>query len=141
MDWDNSYFTMSDDNNYMIWRFLKKVYENGWLYKGQESVPWCPRCETAISQHEMLTEDYKEVVHESIYFELPIEGRKNEYLLVWTTTPWTLPANIAVAVEEKMDYSLVEGTTGDTFWIAKERLKHFGKNTNHKTVKGKELSV
>lgn len=141
MDWDHSYFTMSDDNNYMIWRFLKKVYENGWLYKGQESVPWCPRCETAISQHEMLTEDYKEVVHESIYFELPIEGHKNEYLLVWTTTPWTLPANIAVAVDSKLDYSLVEGTTGDTFWIAKDRVEIiFGKDhTVHKTVKGKEL--
>ncbi len=141
MDWDNSYYTMSDDNNYMIWRFLKKVYENGWLYKGQESVPWCPRCETAISQHEMLTEDYKEVVHESIYFKLPIEGRKDEYLLVWTTTPWTLPANIAVAVDEKMDYALVEGTTGDTFWVAKERVETiFGKEHKiHKTVKGKEL--
>ena len=122
MDWDNSYFTMSEDNNYMIWRFLKKCYENRWIYKGQESVPWCPRCETAISQHEMLTEDYKEVVHESIYFELPIEDRKDEYLLVWTTTPWTLPANIAVAVDVKMDYALVEGTTGYKFWLAKERI-------------------
>ena len=57
MDWDNSYFTMSDANNYMIWHFLKVCHQNGWLYKGNDSVPWCPRCETAISQHEMLTED------------------------------------------------------------------------------------
>jgi len=142
MDWDHSYFTMSDDNNYMIWHFLKKCYANGWIYKGQESVPWCPRCETAISQHEMLTEDYKEVVHESIYFELPIIGKKDEYLLVWTTTPWTIPANIAVAVSVKLEYSLVEGTTGDKFWIAKDLVKTvFGKDYKRiiKTVNGKEL--
>ena len=65
-DWEHSYFTMSDENNYMIWNFLKKCFDHGWIYKGHESVPWCPRCETAISQHEMLTEDYKELVHESV---------------------------------------------------------------------------
>ncbi|MDO8497181.1 MAG: class I tRNA ligase family protein, partial [bacterium] len=142
MDWDHSYFTMSDENNYMIWLFLKTCFDNGWIYKGHDSVPWCPRCETAISQHEMLTEDYKEVVHESIYFELPIKGRKNEYLLVWTTTPWTLPANIAVTVDPDLEYSLVEGETGDTFWIAKNLVeKVFKKNYKSivKTVKGSEL--
>lgn len=84
MDWNHSYYTMSDENNYMIWHFLKICHEKGFIYKGRESVPWCPRCETAISQHEMLTEDYKEVVHESVYFRLPLEDRKEEYLLVWT---------------------------------------------------------
>lgn len=140
-DWDHSYFTMSPENNYMIWLFLKKCYDNGWVYKGHESVPWCPRCETAISQHEMLTEDYKEVYHQSIYFELPIVGRENENLLVWTTTPWTIPANIAIAVDENIDYSLVEGTTGQRFWIAKELVKPvFKKDYKEiKTVKGKEL--
>src|SRR3990167_2423333 len=101
-DWEHSYFTMSDENNYMIWNFLKKCFDHGWIYKGHESVPWCPRCETAISQHEMLTEDYKELVHDSVYFELRIIGRKNENLLVCTTTPWTIPANIAVAVDKKI---------------------------------------
>src|SRR3990167_3763761 len=106
-DWDNSYFTLSDDNNYMIWHFLKIVHENGWLYKGNDSVPWCPRCETAISQHEMLTEDYKELIHDSVYLALPITTHTNEYLLVWTTTPWTIPANIAVAVDKSIEYALV----------------------------------
>ncbi len=141
-DWDHSYFTMSEENNYMIWHFLKTCFEHGWVYKGHESVPWCPRCETAISQHEMLTEDYKDVVHESIYFELPITGRKDEYLLVWTTTPWTLPANIAVAVDETYDYSLVEGESGNKFWIAKNLVDAvFGKNYKKivETAKGKEL--
>lgn len=142
MDWDHSYFTMSEGNNYMIWYFLKKCDENGWIYKGKDSVPWCPRCETAISQHEMLTEDYKEVEHESIYLKLPVEGKKNEYLLVWTTTPWTLPANIAVAVDADIDYSLVQSEAGDLFWLADALVENiFGKDYKRKvkTVKGKEL--
>lgn len=108
MDWNNSYFTMSPENNYTIWHFLKVCYEKDWIYKGHESVPWCPRCETAISQHEMLTEDYKELTHDSVYLKLPIlsEGySKKEYLLVWTTTPWTIPANIAVAVDKNKMYT------------------------------------
>jgi len=142
MDWDHSYFTMSDDNNYMIWHFLKVCHEKGWIYKGRDSVAWCPRCETAISQHEMLTEDYKEITHKAIYLELPVEGRENEYLIIWTTTPWTIPANIAVAVDEKLDYSLVEGNSGDKFWVAKERVEAvFAKDYKKiiKTTKGKEL--
>ncbi len=139
MDWDNSYFTMSEDNNYMIWHFLKTCYENGWIYKGHESVPWCPRCETAISQHEMLTEDYKEVVHESIFFALPIQGKSKEYLLVWTTTPWTLPANIAVAVDKDLDYSLVQDGE-KMYWVVKEAAERIFKNPDiKKTVKGSEL--
>ena len=141
-DWEHSYFTMSDENNYMIWSFLKKCFDQGWVYKGHESVPWCPRCETAISQHEMLTEDYKELVHQSVFFELPIVGRKNENLLVWTTTPWTIPANIAVAVDANIDYSLVEGETGQRFWVAKDLVTAVfkGKHKIIKTVKGSELA-
>jgi isoleucyl-tRNA synthetase len=142
MDWDHSYYTMSDDNNYMIWHFLKVCHENGWIYKGHDSVPWCPRCQTAISQHEMLTEDYKELVHDSVYLELPITGREKEFLLIWTTTPWTIPANIAVAVDAKLEYSLVEGETGNKFWVAKDAVDRvFGdaKKEILKTVLGKEL--
>ena len=141
MDWDNSYYTMSDNNNYMIWYFIKVCHENGWLYKGKESVPWCPRCETAISQHEMLTEDYKEVVHKSIIFELPVAGAKREFFLVWTTTPWTLPANIALAVDAKLDYALVKGEMGDKYWLASDAVERvFGKKIKpEKMVKGKNL--
>lgn len=142
MDWDNSYFTMSEENNYMIWHFLKVCWQKGWVYKGHESVPWCPRCETAISQHEMLTEDYKELTHKSIFLELPIENRDREYLLVWTTTPWTIPANIAVAVDEKKEYSLVEGISGDKFWVLTDLIeKVFAKDFKSviKSALGKEL--
>jgi isoleucyl-tRNA synthetase len=142
MDWEHSYFTMSDENNYMIWHFLKTCHDHGWIYKGKDSVAWCPRCETAISQHEMLTEDYKELVHQSIYFALPVTDSEDENLLVWTTTPWTLPANIAVAVDGKVDYSLVS-YEGQKYWIAKELVEVVFKNKDHKvvkTVKGTELN-
>ena len=141
MDWDHSYYTMSEENNYMIWHFLKMCYQNEWIYKGNDSVPWCPRCETAISQHEILTEDYKEITHMSIVLEFPIKGRKNEYLLVWTTTPWTIPANVAVAVDKDLDYALVEGDSGDLYWLAKDCIKRIFKTDKKpiKVVKGSEL--
>lgn len=142
MDWENSYFTMSDKNNYTIWGFLKECWSRGWIYKGADSVPWCPRCETAISQHEILTEDYKEIVHNSIYFKLPIVGRDNEYLLVWTTTPWTLLANIAVAVDETIEYSLAKVESGEKLWIASALVDEVlagQPKTIEKTVLGKEL--
>ncbi len=164
MDWNNSYYTMSDENNYMIWHFLKTCFDKGWIYKGKDSVPWCPRCETAISQHEMLTEDYKELTHESVFVKLLIatKGWDNTYLLVWTTTPWTVPANVAVAVNTKYTYGIWEDEkkeryvflyTGDEGKIAKrlekngdelslERwiMKDSGRTLqNIKTIKGKEL--
>lgn len=138
MDWDHSYFTMSDANNYMIWHFLKVCDEHGWIYKGHESVPWCPRCETAISQHEMLTEDYKELVHESVYLKLRVSdyGLENkQYLLVWTTTPWTIPANIAVAVDKNIDYALVERENGEQIWLAKDTIKRVFTKEKVKTIK------
>jgi isoleucyl-tRNA synthetase len=140
MDWENSYYTMSDINNYMIWNFLKVCHKNGWLYKGNDSVPWCPRCQTAISQHEMLTEDYKEVVHDSIYLSLPIVDRENEYLLIWTTTPWTIPANTAVAVDPKIKYVLVQKES-HRYWVAKDLKDKIFKTQDsvEKTVLGKEL--
>ena len=121
MDWDNSYHTSSSENNYAIWNFLKNVHDKGWLYKGHDSVPWCPRCGTAISQHEILTEEYKELTHESVYFKLPIRDREKEYLLAWTTTPWTIPSNVAVAVNKKEKYSAYR-IGHETFWLMDKRI-------------------
>ena len=89
--WMNSseaYYTMSDNNNEYNWQFLKRCHERGWLYRGHRSMPWCPRCGTSISQHEML-EAYAEVAHRAVTVEFPLIGREGA-LLVWTTTPWTL---------------------------------------------------
>ncbi len=142
MDWDNSYYTMSDENNYTIWNFLQVCHQKGWVYKGHDSVPWCPRCETAISQHEMLTEDYKEVTHKSIVLQLPLLNNEKEYLLVWTTTPWTIPANIAVAVDTKLEYCLVEGQTGNRYYLAKNAIDRIFKDSKPnilKILKGEDL--
>lgn len=139
MDWDNSYYTLSDENNYMIWHFLKKCHEQGLIYKGHDSVPWCPRCGTAISQHEMLTEDYKEATHDSVYIEYPIKGRKNEFFLVWTTTPWTLPGNVAVAVDEDRQYVEATGeVAGNKYFLNEYAARRLGLKIERK-IKGLEL--
>jgi len=106
MDWDNSYYTMSDENNYTIWHFLKTCHERGWIYKGHDVMPWCPRCGTGLSEHEIVTEGYQDRTHLAIFTELPlIDGDAS--LLVWTTTPWTLTANVAAAVHPDLVYARV----------------------------------
>jgi len=99
-----SYFTFSNENNYMIWTFLKKCWQKGWLYRGVDVMPWCPRCATAISQHEIVTDGYAELTHRSVTLRFPLLGREKESLLVWTTTPWTLTSNVAAAVGPKLTY-------------------------------------
>jgi isoleucyl-tRNA synthetase len=106
MDWDSSYFTFSDTNIEYNWRFLKECHRRDWLYKGHRSTEWCPRCGTSISQHELFAGEYKELEHPSLYVSFPLKGRANEALVVWTTTPWTLPANVAAAVNPDAEYVL-----------------------------------
>ena len=108
MEWDDSYFTMSDTNNEYIWYFLKKCHDNGWLYRGTRSMPWCWRCGTSLSQHE-LVDNYAELTHRSVYLKFPLTspGHEGESLLVWTTTPWTLTANVAAAVHPDLLYARV----------------------------------
>ena len=103
MDWEHSYFTYDDQNISHIWNVLKVCQDKGWLYKGHRSMPWCARCGTALSQHEMI-DSYREMTHTSIYAKLPVEGQPGQFFLVWTTTPWTLPANVALAVHPELDY-------------------------------------
>jgi isoleucyl-tRNA synthetase len=110
MDWPNSYYTFSDTNIEYIWRFLKTVHERGWLYKGHRSTQWCPRCGTSLSHHEQAGDEYyKELEHPSLYVRFPLKGREGEALVVWTTTPWTLPANVAAAVKPDAEYGLRDG--------------------------------
>ncbi len=99
-----SYFTLSNENNYMIWAFLKKCWQKGWLYKGDDVMPWCPRCATGLSQHEIATEGYQELTHKAVTLRFPLVGREKESLLVWTTTPWTLTSNVAAAVGAELTY-------------------------------------
>jgi len=122
MDWDNSYYTNSDENNYTIWMFLKTCWEKGWVYKGHDSMPWCPRCATGLSEHEIVTEGYREVTHASVYLKLPLLERPGESLLVWTTTPWTLPANVAAAVHPDLTYLKVR-QHDDVLYLSKGAAK------------------
>ena len=103
-----SYFTFSNENNYMIWSFIKKTWEKGWLYHGADVMPWCPRCATGISQHEIVTDGYAEITHRSVTLRFPLRNRENESLLVWTTTPWTLTSNVAAAVGPDLTYAKVK---------------------------------
>jgi isoleucyl-tRNA synthetase len=107
MDWDNDYYTHSDTNIEYIWGFLKECHVRGWLYLGHRSVEWCPRCGTSLSQHELIN-SYAELTHPSLYVRFPLEDREGESLVVWTTTPWTLPANVAAAVKPDAEYGLTE---------------------------------
>jgi len=118
MDWDNDYYTFSDTNIEYIWRFLKEVHERGWLYKGHRSTQWCPRCGTSLSQHEQAGEgNYVELEDPSLFVRFPLVDREGEALVVWTTTPWTLPANVAAAVKPDAEYVKLE----DGSWVARAR--------------------
>jgi len=122
MDWDNSYYTMSDENNYTIWSMLKKLFEDDKIYKGMDVVPWSGKSGTSYSQMEII-EGRKLVAHESVFVRFPIVDRENEYLLVWTTTPWTLTSNVIAAVNVNLEYVKLRASDGSLYYFAKENLE------------------
>jgi isoleucyl-tRNA synthetase len=120
MDWEHSYYTNSDENNYAIWDFLAECHRRGLIYRGHDVMPWCPRCGTGLSNMELATEGYRELSHLSLTVRLPITsaGHEDEDLLIWTTTPWTLSSNVAAAVHPDLTYLLVEGRDGRGWWLS-----------------------
>ncbi|HUJ04729.1 MAG TPA: isoleucine--tRNA ligase [Streptosporangiaceae bacterium] len=116
MDWGNDYFTFSDTNIEYIWKFLSVVHERGWLYLGHRPTEWCPRCGTSISAHELVG-SYVDRSDPSLSVRFPLLDRPGEALVIWTTTPWTLPANVAAAVRPDAQYGRLP--SGD--WIATAR--------------------
>jgi len=143
MDWDNSYYTMTDENNLHNWFLIKTYHKKGWLYKGKDAVPWCWRCGTASSKHDIATEGYKEVTHTALFMQFPLKENPNEYFLIFTTTPWTVPANVAIAVNENLDYVKVENQEVK-YWLAESRLSELEgeykilEKKKGKLLKGKE---
>jgi isoleucyl-tRNA synthetase len=133
MDWGADYFTFSDTNIQYIWRFMKLIHERGWLYLGHRSTEWCPRCGTSMSQHELSQGDvYRDKTDPSLFVRFPLLGRPGESLVIWTTTPWTLPANVAAAVKPDAEYILREN--GE--WVARAR---YPKERAVSTALGSEL--
>ncbi|MCK4414248.1 MAG: isoleucine--tRNA ligase [Candidatus Eisenbacteria sp.] len=144
MDWENSYYTMSDTNIQYIWHFLGACHDRGWLRKGHLVMPWCTRCGTSLSQHE-LTDSYREIEDSSVFLGFPLKAgvrregpwlekltrewtmgdpprpsllpKEGERLLVWTTTPWTLTSNVAAAVSPELAYARVE-FEGNVYYVS-----------------------
>jgi isoleucyl-tRNA synthetase len=133
MDWGKDYFTFSDTNIEYIWKFLKILNERGWLYLGHRSTEWCPRCGTSLSQHELSQAGvYQERSDPSLFVRFPLLDREGEYVVVWTTTPWTLPANVAAAVHPEAEY----GRRENGEWVA---VQLFPDDTFVDRKKGSEL--
>lgn len=136
------YFTFENDYISSSWLFFKKASEQNLLYKGKKSVPWCPQCETSLSAHDM-TQEYDEIKDTSVFFRLKLKG-KPEHLLVWTTTPWTLPANVAVAVNPNYEYAKVRAGK-DVFILAKAAVERVMKEIGtevyevEETLQGSDL--
>jgi isoleucyl-tRNA synthetase len=119
-DMDNAYYTFENSYIESVWSVIAEVEKRGLLYKDYKVLPWCPRCGTALSSHE-LAQGYQDVKDLSLYVKFPIVGFPKAYFLAWTTTPWTLPGNIALAVGKDIVY--VEAKVGEQiFVLAKERL-------------------
>lgn len=139
MDWDNSYYTHTDENISGIWSFLKKCHQNGWIAQGHRPLPWCPRCGTSLSEHEM-SGSYKEIEHTAVFVKLPLV-EKGWDILVWTTTPWTLSANVALAVNPEIEYCAVKCEDAiNPLVLAKSALKHLKtRGEIIHTFKGSEL--
>lgn len=137
-EYGGSYFTFSDENNYTIWSFLKKCHSEGFIYRGHDVMPWCGRCGTGLSQME-VAEGRRITTHTSVFVRFPIRGIEKTALLIWTTTPWTLTSNVAVAVNPEMSYLKVKH--GDWFYYVakgnfeKDRVQDLQVEGKHETHK------
>ncbi|HOJ96260.1 MAG TPA: isoleucine--tRNA ligase [Methanospirillum sp.] len=123
MNFDDPYQTIMPEYIEAAWWTLQQADEKGLLERGHRVVNWCPRCETAIADSEV---EYWDEQDPSIFVKFPIRGLDNEYLVIWTTTPWTLPANVAVAVDKDFTYARVEAVKDkkvEILWIAKDLVE------------------
>jgi len=139
IDLEKPYKTLDNEYIESVWWSLKKLYEKKLLYGGHKVVPYCPRCGTALSSHE-VSQGYKDVKEESVYIAFKLKNEEQNYILAWTTTPWTLPGNVALAVGKNIEYAKVKLPDGDNLILAKNKL-HLIKG-DYKIVEefsGKEL--
>ncbi|MGB9856644.1 MAG: isoleucine--tRNA ligase [Dictyoglomaceae bacterium] len=132
IDMDNPYITLSNEYIESVWWLLKKIWEKGLLYRGYKIVPWCPRCETALSDHE-VAQGYEEVEDPSVFVKFPLLDEENSFFLAWTTTPWTLISNTALAVNPKEKYVKVL-YEGAYYILAERRVKEVFGEERYKIV-------
>ncbi len=117
MDFDNPYMPITTEYIEGIWWLIKKAHENGRLYEGKRTMHWCAHCQTANAKHEL---EYKELTDQSIYLKFPVVGEPNTFLLIWTTTPWTISFNLAVMAGPDIDY--IKAQVRDEVWIVAKEL-------------------
>ena len=140
-DMDNPYITYDNDYIESEWWALKAIYEKGLLYKGHKIVPYCPRCGTALSSHE-VAQGYKEVKETSATVRFRVPDEENTYFLAWTTTPWTLPSNVSLCVNPDVTYAYVRVDGKETLIMAKDLIGTVLEGHDTEIVKevlGKEL--
>ena len=140
-DMDNPYITYDNDYIESEWWALKTIYEKGLLYKGHKIVPYCPRCGTALSSHE-VAQGYKEVKETSATVRFRVPDEENTYFLAWTTTPWTLPSNVSLCVNPDVTYAYVRVDGKETLIMAKDLIGTVLESHETEIVKevlGKEL--
>lgn len=117
MDFDDPYMPVTREYIEGEWWLIKKAHDNGRLYEGEKTMTWCSTCGTALAKHEL---EYEQVSDESIFLKFPIEGKDKEFLIIWTTTPWTIPFNLGVMVNPKLEY--VKAKVDDEVWVVAKGL-------------------
>jgi len=140
MDYDNAYYPIKNEFIEGEWFFIKKAHEKNRLYKGKKVMTWCGHCETALAKHEL---EYEKLKDNSIYLKFKIQDTENEFLIIWTTTPWTIPFNLAVMVNPELMYVKIK-VNNETWIVAKERLEAFSKSKDLEyeiidEIKGEDL--
>ncbi len=137
-DMENPYVTYDDNYIESVWWAVKTIAEKGLLYKGYKIVPYCPRCGTALSSHE-VAQGYKDVKEISVSVRFKIKGRDNAYFLAWTTTPWTLPSNVCLCMNANEDYAEIKAQDGKIYILAKALVdKYFEEYETLSVKKGSE---
>ncbi|MCG3107778.1 Isoleucine--tRNA ligase [Metallosphaera sp. J1] len=142
MDWENPYLTLDSTFISNSWAVIKRAHEKGLLAKDVQVLHWCPRCETTLSDYEVS--EYKDIEDPSIYVKFRISGTQNKFLVIWTTTPWTLPSNVFVMINKDYNYAEVE-VNNEVYIIAEQRVEAVMKEAKVqkfkvlRTFKGEEI--
>ena len=141
IDLDHPYITL--ENNYIesVWHILDKMFKDDLIYEGHKIVPYCPRCGTGLASHE-VAQGYEEIKTTTATCKFKLKDKENEYFLAWTTTPWTLPSNVALAVNPKVEYIKVKHSDGNIYYVAKPLAKQVFKDDEYEVLEemlGKDL--